>query len=375
MDDEDVPALVVDNGSGVCKAGFAGDDGPSSVFSAVVGRPRNQTADAGDDRKESFVGDEAQSKRHGLTLSYPIEHGIITNWDDMEKLWHHTFHNELGVSPDEHPVLLTEAPLNPKGNREKMTQTMFEVFHTPAMYVSIQSILAVYASGRSSAISVDIGDGVVQVLPVYEGYTLPHTIQRLDVAGRDLTDYLSRLLIERGYSFSTTAERETVREMKEKLCYVSMDYERELERASRTSSLEEKYELPDGDTVSIGSERFQVPEALFQPSLIGVNDGGIHRKIYNCLMKCDIDMRSDFYCNLYLSGGSSMYPGIVERLQQEMSNLISGRRARVIGAPEREYSVWIGGSIMASLSTFQKMWVTKQEYEEYGPTIINRKCF
>ena len=376
MAEEKGTPVVIDNGSGMCKAGLSGDDAPRSSFPSIVGRPKYDNIMVGMNNKEAYVGEEAQAKKGVLKLTYPIEHGIVNNWDDMTKIWHHCFYNELRVTPSEHPTLLTEAPRNPKANREKMTEIMFETFEVPAYYLSIQAVLSLYSSGRTTGLVLDAGDGVTHTVPIYEGYALPHAIERNNLAGRDLTEYMRKLLNEVGLNFSSSAEAETVRDVKEKLCYVALDYEAEVAAYNNSTQNNKIYELPDGQTITVGSQRFRCPEALFKPMLIGKEMPGFHEISYQSILKCDVDIRKDLYSNIVMSGGTTMYPGIPERLSKEITALApSTMKIKVVAPAERKFLVWIGGSILSSLSTFQTMWITKAEYQETGSTIVHRKCF
>ena len=383
MGDEEslAPTLVIDNGSGMIKAGFGGDDSPRAVFPSVVGNLKHQAMVCTAAKafvKDAFIGDEAQSKRNILAIKYPIEKGIITNWDNMEKIWHHTFHNELRITPEEikdHSVILTEPPLNPSTKGEKMTQIMFETFNFPAIYVANQAVLSLTASGRHTGLVLDSGFGVTHIVPIYFGHALPHATLTLDFGGRELTNYMMKILNETGYAFAHY-ERDIVSDIKEKLCYVALDFEQEIKNAHTYSWLEKTFTLPDRHDVTITNERFRCPEALFQPSILYIESFGISEAIWNSIMKCHVDIRKDLRTNIVLSGGNTLYPGIANRIQREISALAPcNDKIMIIAPPDRKYSTWIGGSVLATQSFFQQICISKQDYEECGPGIVHRKCF
>ena len=383
---DQLPHIIIDNGTGYCKAGLSTDDGPRTVFPSCVGYPKYQGALYNKNYHDFFVGHDAINKKAVLKLNYPMEHGVVNNWDDMEKIWGHIFTNELRVAPEEHNVLITDAPCNPKENREKMAQIMFETFNVPRLYISIQAVLSLYSAGKNTGLVLDSGDGVTHAVPIFEGYCLPHAILRLDIAGRDLTEYMVNLLSETGNRFYTTAEKEIVKDIKEKSIYIPLNFEEEKERVESFS-----YELPDGNHIIVRDQRIRCPEVLFKPSMLGKEGLGIHDLCDLAIQKCDIDLRKELYYNILLSGGNAMIKGLSERLTAELKekrgklltnirvlpkqNEDDENKENLIKKYDIKFAVWDGGKVASNLSDFESKWITKTEYEESGATILHRKCF
>jgi actin-related protein 2 len=354
----------------------------------MVGRPILRFEEKVDnvEIKDIMVGDEASKLRMMLQITYPLENGIVRNWEDVEHVWDYTFHEKLHINTNECKILLTEPPMNPKQNRERLVQVMFEKYGFQSVYVAIQAVLTLYAQGLLTGVVVDSGDGVTHTVPVFDGFSLPHLTRRLDVAGRAVTRYLIKLMLLRGYAFNRTADFETVRMIKEKLCYVAYDTQFENKLAHETTVLVKTYELPDGRIIRVGKERFEAAECLFQPSLIDVDGGGMAEQLFDCIDKADVDTRQEFYNHIVLSGGSTMYPGLPSRLEKDLRQLWLAKRGnndranlvrfkcRVEDPPTRAHMVFLGGAVLANIMKAKdSFWINQNEWYEQGINAL-KKC-
>ena len=388
MDSHGRKVLVCDNGTGFVKVGYAGSHFPEYIFPSMVGRPilRATNKIGNIEVKDLMVGDEASQLRALLEVSYPMENGMVKNWEDMCHVWDYTFgETKMNVDPADCKVMLTEPPMNPLKNREKMIEVMFEKYGFSGTYVAIQAVLTLYAQGLLTGVVVDSGDGVTHLCPVYEGFALPHLTRRLDIAGRNITRYLIKLLLLRGYSFNHSADFETVRQLKEKLCYVGYNIDIEEKLALETTVLVESYTLPDGRVIKVGGERFAAAEALFQPHLIDIESNGISELLFNTIQAADMDVRPELYKHIVLSGGTTMYPGLPSRLEREIKQLYLERvlhgdidrlnnfKLRIEDPPGRKNMVFIGGAVLADVMKDKEgFWMTKEEYQERGVKVLDK---
>ncbi|KAM5248474.1 actin, aortic smooth muscle-like [Ctenodactylus gundi] len=401
--------VICDYGSGFSKVGFAGSEVPSAVFPTVLGRLQHRLVSAaalrslnckdvltGMEEENCLIGSEAQNKREQVFLQCPISRGAVTSWDNLEKIWHHSFYQALHIVPEQHPLMVTEPPLNPTSAREKVSQILFETFNIPALYLANQGVLSLYASGQTAGTTIESGEGMTYSVPVSDGYPLHQSVIQLDVAGQDLTLYLLKLLADRGNMSAVVADREYIRDAKERCCYAALDFNEEKVKASPPSSCQQKIQLPDGQEVSLGQEAFFCPEALFQTSLIGRNTLGIHTLAIQSITSCNPALWRTLFGHIVLSGGTGTCSGLRSRLQRELIELVSPtlevRVPCTIPPPKTllhgklggdtilvstclfaKYGAWVGGSILSSLSTFKDMWVTRSEYQDIGSSSISRR--
>ncbi len=373
-DNDTEQTIVLDIGSGFAKSGWSGEDEPRYSYRSLVGRPRfKQVATNVSQEKDFYVGSEALEKRSMLALKPFFEHGNVTNWDDLEKLLHNIFFCDLKAPPEEHSVYSTYHPLEPLANAEKYTQILFETFNVPAFYSRHASMLALTATGKTTGLVVDIGHGVTYTSAVYKNVKIPYHKNRLNFGGDDVTKYLQTTLTERGYYFETSEEYEVIREMKEKLSYVALDFDEEMSICRQSSQNEKSYELPDGQIVTLGDNRFRCTEILFQPHLVGREITGVHELAVNHINNCDIGTRPALLRDILLIGGCSRIPGFEQRFKKELGNYFF-HDLKIDVTVGKENIAWFGASLSASMSTFNSFKITHDEYDESGPSIFHRKC-
>ena len=377
--------IVCDNGTGFIKAGRCTSHFPQHSVPSVIGHPHPNFAELVDrtiDMNSEFIGEQIEEKRAALKLTYPMEEGIVKDWDIMEKVWAYTF-NKFTCDRSKTCVMMTEAPLNPMKNREKMAEVLFEKFGFLGIDVQIQATLSLYAMGYVTGLVIDSGDGVTHCIPVSEGRVLTHSVQRINIAGRHLTDYLIKLLLLRGYNFHTSSDFEVVREIKEKMCYVSADILKERQLAKETTVLEQDYQLPDGTWIKVGPERFECGEVLFSPYLVGKESDGLSQMVFNSIQASPMDVRSSLYKGMLLSGGTTMLPGISTRIQRDIRKLHREMRGgsasnkisiKVEDPTYRKHLVYIGACTLAKIfkANPENTWVYRFNWEEEGPRIIHK---
>jgi len=402
-DPKSMPAVVIDNGTGYTKMGFSGNSEPQFIIPSGIAVKEGvgmKTASRGLDDLDFFIGDEA-FEATGYQVKYPIRHGIVENWDLMEKYWEQCIFKYLKCEPEDHYFLLTEPPLNTPENREYTAEIMFESFNVPGLYIAVQAVLALAASWTSkqtedrslTGVVIDSGDGVTHVIPVAEGYVIGSCIKHIPISGRDITYFIQQLLKDREVGIPPEQSFETAKRIKEQFGYVCQDVAREFRKFdSEPVKWFKKYDGVNSITkqifsVDVGYERFLGPEIFFHPEFANPDfTASLTTLVDEVIQNCPIDNRKSLYKNIVLSGGSTMFTNLHKRLQQEIKKNVDERLkrteelnqhrikpqpidVRVISHPMQRYAVWFGGSLLASTADFYEKSHTKAEYYERGPSI------
>ena len=367
---------VIDNGSGYMKAGFSGEEAPKVMFPTMVGKTKVEGIYVGDEKKESIIGSEAEKKFGILNISYPIQGGIIVNWDEMERIWANTFYGELKISPEEHNLLLSESPFITRKDREKMLEMMFETFNCASTYLVAQSVLAAYSVGKSTGISIDCGHTSLNFAPIYEGFLQRHCVQHIPIAGKDINDILINLLIKNGQVIDSKMQKQSIIKAKESFCFLRYDNEDEIEKKKEEETKE--WELPDKKKITISKERYQATEVIFDPKQFGYDYPNFQELFKKTVKSIDSDLREIMLANIIFNGGTTLIKGFKNRVTQEIEQ--AGQdyefKKKVHTYPEAQFMAWLGGSILTSLTNFENLWITKAEYKEEGKaTIVHKKCF
>ncbi|ELP91793.1 actin-1, putative [Entamoeba invadens IP1] len=303
----------------------------------------------------------------------PVVRGLIKNWDSMEQLWHRVFYNELEIKPEEHPLLYIESILNTIKDREKMGQIMFENYKIPSLFVLPSTFLTVLGNGLECGICIESGDGITQFSVIADCVTYRPNDMTYNFAGSDLTENFINRMNDKGYNLNTPEMKNAAKNIKETLFYTVLDVNDEIKKDVK--ELERSYKLPDGKEMIVGRERYGFPEALFNPSVIGLTQEGIHEFVCNCIGKMDDGLKAEVGPNIVLRSGNTMFPGFKERLAKEMNIIDSKLMPKFHVHDDPKLDAWIGGSFFAETMNLVDISVTKEDYNERGPDCITQKFY
>merc|ERR1711907_908154 len=368
-----------------------------SVIANCIAKPRftRGMKDRIADIRGKYIGDAAQSKRGICALHWPMQDGVVKNWDDMQYIWQYLVDSELrfDLEEDIFGLMLTERALNPRKNREEAAKIWFESFNVPRYHVAVESLLSLTLLSQSlTGLCVDSGDAVTTVTPMVEGYILNDAMWRVPLAGCQVSECMERVMARAGIChFTTSAERMSVLEMK-KMCYVAEfgGFDAEVERLKESTD-PQQYTLPDGDVLTLRQQLVETPELMFKPTVDGKEMGGLAELVHQAVEDCPLDCRKSMYENIVLCGGNTNFPNMGKRLQQEVQALTRTRAAvKVEDCSSNEtcdpmHASWLGGSVLTTTSPFAlgdqdedycakfDKWVTKAQYEECGPRIVTEK--
>ena len=361
--------VIIDIGSGIIKAGFGGEDGPRNIFDSLVGTPKMPGCMVGMEKIERYVGDEAISKLEIMNFNAPIQRGLISDWDKFETLLHYLLYSKMKVVPEEISVLITESPAATIENKKKLSEILFETFNVQKIHIANSSMLGLFAYGKTSGLVVDSGFNITSTVPLYEGFPLHHASIKLNYGGEDISKKLLEMIIENieDPSYQHLKGRILADDIKEKMGYISLGGEDEEEMV---------YTLPDGKDIKLGKELHKCNELLFNP---GDNKElkSIDQIVLSSLNKCDPDIKDDIKESICLIGGNTYLKNFGEKLRSNLSDSNEMSNFNISHNPERQFSAWIGGSLISSLENFQFMWVTKEEFDDNGKTLVavDSKCF
>ncbi|CAD8065674.1 unnamed protein product [Paramecium sonneborni] len=365
-------SIVIDMGSSQIKAGIGGEEKPKLIFNSYIGRPKYKALPVANSQ-EFYVGNQITDSTRGvIKIKYPYQKGIIKDMNEMDQLWKYAF-QELRGNPKECPILLTEPPYASQQQKVEITKQFFESYNCPALFFAVSGVTSLFASGKSTGVILDIGDTISQSIPIYDGFYIQHSAQRVDLAGRDVTENLNNLLRRAGYTFTTTAEYEIVKKIKEKRCFLSPAMIGE-DKFQEERKIKDQYMLPDNSTIELSFEKQRAPEILMCPEKYGLELNSIPEILANSIQKVDLDLRKPLYSEIVLTGGTSLMQGFPERLIGEVKKLVPKEaKVKIWAPPERITLSWQGGSILTNLASFKSMWILKKEFEDEGERILIKK--